>query len=256
MIVLAAGKGTRLRPLADTRPKCLVELNGRPLLDWQVDAAHAAGITDVTVVGGYLWQQLEDHGADVAVNPNYDTTNMVFTLFCAEDCFGEGFVMSYGDIVYSQDVLRTLLLDTSPVGVIVDLDWRGYWEQRFEDPLSDAESLRIGANGRIMSIGQREADIDLIDAQYIGLVAFRGEGVEALRQTYQAARAGEWALVDGGRPVLQMFMTDLLQAMIDLGHPVNAVPINGGWVEVDSLDDLALAEELFSRGRLRMPVVE
>lgn len=257
MIVLAAGQGTRLRPLTDIRPKCLVELCGQTLLDRLLHAARSVGIDDVVVVGGYLADQLRRSDLRVVVNPDYETTNMVSTLFCAEDLFCAGFILSYGDIAYSPAVLQTLLADPSPVGVVVDRDWRRYWELRFSDPLSDAESLRLGPGGHIKSIGQRETDIDRIEAQYIGLMAFRGPGVEALRQTYAAAQAAER---DGrlpsnaSRPLSKFFMTDLLQRMIDLGYPVTAVPIEGGWVEIDDLHDLELAEKLLANGRLATPV--
>ena len=86
-------------------------------------------------------------------------------------------------------------------------------------------------------------------------MAFRGPGVEALRQTYAAARAAER---DGrlpsnvSRPLSKFFMTDLLQRMIDLGYPVTAVPIEGGWVEIDSIRDLEVAERLLAEGRLEL----
>ena len=124
MIVLAAGQGTRLRPLTDIRPKCLVELCGQTLLDRLLHAARSVGIDDVVVVGGYLADQLRRSDLRVVVNPDYETTNMVSTLFCAEDLFCEGFILSYGDIAYSPAVLQTLLADPSPVGVVVDRDWR------------------------------------------------------------------------------------------------------------------------------------
>lgn len=258
MIILAAGRGTRLHPLTETRPKCLVELGGKPLLEWQMAAARAVGIDDFVVVGGYLANQLEYLGVPVVVNADFETTNMVATLFCAEDRFGDGFILSYSDIVYGLPVLEALLLDQSPTGVVVDRDWLKYWEMRFEDPLSDAESLRMGSGRLIESIGQRESDIERIQAQYIGLMAFRGPGVGALRQAYANAQHAD---ANGRHPFNQsrsldnLYMTDLLQGMIDLGHPVTAVPINGGWMEIDDLHDLELAEGLLAQGRVAVPVV-
>src|SRR5882757_5179513 len=92
MIILAAGQGTRLRPLTDDRPKCLVELCGRPLLQWQIDTARSAGIRDIVVIGGYRHELLKAYDVELVLNPDFASTNMVRTLFRARDLFGPGFV--------------------------------------------------------------------------------------------------------------------------------------------------------------------
>lgn len=253
LIVLAAGSGTRLRPLTDDRPKCLVEVAGRTLLEWQIEAAARVGIQDVVVVGGHRAERLDGSGVRVVLNPAFETTNMVQSLFRARDFFGDGFIASYGDIAYSVDVLRELVGNAAPIGVAVDTNWRAYWDARFEDPLSDAESLRIDARGLITSIGRTEPDIDMIEAQFMGLVAFRNSGVTSLEAAYDTAFADERA---GRAPfgsnvsLDRMFMTDLLQGLIDGGKPIAAVTVAGGWIEVDSMRDLAIAENLAHAGRL------
>ena len=84
-LILAAGEGTRLRPYTADRPKCLVEVAGRSLLDRQLDVLGAAGVAPVVVVGGYRAEMLPRPGIEVLLNPRYATTNMVTTLFCAEE---------------------------------------------------------------------------------------------------------------------------------------------------------------------------
>jgi choline kinase len=253
LIVLAAGQGTRLRPLTDHKPKCLVNLAGRPLLEWQIEAAHAAGIDDIVVIGGYCRDQLEKYPVRVIVNPDYATTNMVHTLFCARTLFDIGFIMSYGDIVYTPDVLRRLLRDDNPIAVTVDGAWRPYWEKRFDDPLSDAETLAIDDDGFISDIGQKPARLDDIAAQYVGLVAFRHAGVRSLVNGYEAATEEQAAArrpFGGTRTLDQLYMTDLLQGLIHRQEKLAAVTIDGGWVEIDSPRDLELAERLVADGRL------
>jgi choline kinase len=255
IIILAAGQGTRLRPLTDDRPKCLVELAGRPLLQWQLECAAEVGINDIIVVGGYLIDQLRSFGVPMIENSAYATTNMVYTLFCAKDLFGEEFIVSYGDIVYGPEVLRTLVASTAPVSIIVDRLWRNYWAQRFADPLANAESLRTDGSGRILSIGQMETDINRIESQFIGLLAFRQSGVTAVRATFAAAQREAQAgrpPFGGPRPLEKLFTTDLLQGMINLGFTLIAVPVNGGWVEIDSIQDITLAERLIAAGRLKV----
>ena len=253
MIILAAGQGTRLHPLTIDRPKCLVELHGKSLLDWQLKTAHFVGIEDVVVVGGYHAEQLYRSGIQVVINHNFAHTNMVTSLFKAEAYFGDAFIVSYGDIVYSPKVLKMLLKDGNPIGVMVDRQWRSYWEMRFNDPLNDAESLAVDDRDHIISIGQRETNISEIQGQYMGLIIFRNEGVDALKFTYQKAREDERTnrLPFGGTRSLElMFLTDLLQGMVKLGIPAKAVFTDGGWVEIDNLEDLKVAEALFLQGHL------
>lgn len=253
MIVLAAGQGTRLRPLTDDRPKCLVELAGRPLLARTIETARAAGVTDIVVIGGYRLERLADYGVRVISNPDFASTNMVRTLFCAESCFDDGFIMSYGDIVYTPDVLRQLLADPAPIAVAVDCGWRAYWEQRFDDPLGDAETLAMDGQRFITDIGQKATSLDAIQAQYIGLAAFRGMGVRRLVDAYRAAQLQEregHTPFGGPRSLDKLYMTDLLQGLISRGDKLKAVEIDRGWVEIDSPHDLEVAEKIVRDGGL------
>lgn len=242
MIILAAGQGTRLRPLTDHCPKCMVELAGKPLLDWQIETARSAGCDEVIVVGGYRAEQLKRSGVKLVVNELFESTNMVHSLFCAEEFFGDEFVISYGDIVYEQEVFEAVAQDDAPISIAVDTGWQAYWESRFDDPLADAESLQIGSDGQITSIGQMVTDISEIEGQYIGLMAFRAEGVRQLRDAYTSAEQSESNPFGCPRPLAGLYMTDLLQGMVDRGDGLKPVSIDRGWYEIDSLSDLKVAE--------------
>ena len=244
-IILAAGRGSRLNVLTENCPKGLTKLGDTSLIERQVAVLKAAGIEDIVIVSGYRGEMLDLPGTRRIENTRWETTNMVESLFAAKAAFGNDLIVSYGDIVYEPCVLSALLQSPNEILVAVDQQWREYWEQRFDDPLSDAESLKVDGQGRIMDIGNPVDDIEKIQAQYIGLMRFRGVGIEALKK----ARADLGSIPRTWmqkRPVEQAYMTDLLMELILTGTAVHAVPIDGGWLEIDTEKDLVLATELMS----------
>ena len=250
-VILAAGRGSRLHPYTENCPKCLTELGGQTLIGRQLATLRAAGVTDITIVTGYLREKLAAlDGINEVHNPVWADTNMVESLFCAESLFEGDLIVSYSDIVYEPKVIESILASPHEVSVVVDRNWRAYWERRFADPLADAESLRLDERGRIVDIGNKVSDIDQIQAQYIGLMRFRGRGLELLRQT--RATLGDikrpWM---EKRPLTKAYMTDLLMEMILRGHDLFAVPINGGWLEIDTVQDYEDAAAMISDNSIR-----
>lgn len=234
-IILAAGEGTRLRPYTLDRPKCLVEVDGHSLLDRQLAVLATEAIHPIVLIGGYRVEMLKRPGIGSRTNPRYAETNMVWTLFCAEDDLEGDVLLCYGDIVYSREILQALLKSKADIAVAIDLDWESYWRARNEDPLVDAETLKLSADGRILEIGQKPKSLTEIEGQYMGLMKFSAKGTQLLKETFHGAKS---AGVLCGKPLEKAYMTDLLQAMIDLNIRLDAVPVHGGWVEVDTVIDL------------------
>ncbi len=234
VIILAAGEGRRLRPYTLDRPKCLVEVGGRSLLDRQLDVLHSRGLDRIVVIGGYCAEKLHRPDFNLRLNTRYAETNMVWTLFAAEDEMEGDIIVAYGDIVYSGTNLDLLLASKADIAVAVDKDWESYWRARSDDPLSDAESLKLGEDGRILELGQRPKCIEEIQGQYMGLMKFSAKGLAYLKDVFHEAKLSEDLR---GKHPERAYMTDLIQLVIDHGFRVDAVPVHGGWVEIDTVAD-------------------
>lgn len=231
IIILAAGSGSRLMPLTKKIPKCMVKVSGQSIIEWQVEVARKAGIKNIIVVAGHYHQEIKIPDIRKIINKDYKTTNMVESLKCASDFFDNGFILSYGDILYNQSVIHGLLNHESEISVTVDLEWKKYWEQRFDDPLTDAETLKIDKNNHLIEIGSKTNSYDDIEAQYIGLLRFSERGVNVLKgwleEDYQDKN---------------MYVTDMLQSIIEKGNPPEVYKIKRNWLEIDSISDLKVAE--------------
>ena len=242
-LILAAGRGSRLGAMTDQRPKCLVELDRRPLLQWQVAALRAGRIDDVTVITGYRRESIEALGYPTQNNPNWDKTNMVGTLWSARQLIDQPTIMSYSDIVYGPNVVAALANSDAALAVAYDTDWLQLWQQRFADPLSDAESLRLGPGRRILDIGRRVTSLDEIEGQYLGLIRLTPTAMEWISDLFRRQP----------NLVATLSMTDLLRTLINEGHPITGVETSGHWCEVDTPADLVVAERLVAQGQISFP---
>ncbi|MBD5558626.1 MAG: phosphocholine cytidylyltransferase family protein [Desulfovibrio sp.] len=243
-VILAAGRGSRMLGLTAERPKCLVELAGRPLLHWQLGALRAAGIGRILVVRGYAAQCLEGDFATVE-NPRWAETNMVSSLLCAGGFAhkffasgGERLVVSYSDIVYHPEHVCRLLAASGDIAITYDTEWEALWLLRFEDVLSDAETFRQ-EDGLLREIGGRPTSLAQIHGQYMGLLCFSKAGWETL----EAVCAGL-----GPQAVDKLDMTSLLRLLLAQGAEIEAVPVAGRWCEADSGTDLKNYEAALASG--------
>jgi len=99
-IILAAGEGKRLRPLTESKPKCLINLFGKSILQRQIETLKKCNINDISIVIGYLGERIKMPDVTYFHNFNYNTTNMLETLFCAREKLSDSVIISYGDIVF------------------------------------------------------------------------------------------------------------------------------------------------------------
>lgn len=107
-IILAAGMGTRLRPLTNDRPKCLVAVNGVPMVERQVQFLKEKGIDDITLISGYKAEALDylkdKYGVDIVFNDRYDTCNNINSLYIVKERFYDTYVLE-GDVYMDKNVL-------------------------------------------------------------------------------------------------------------------------------------------------------
>lgn len=230
-IILAAGRGSRMKRLTDERPKCLVELRGKPLLEWQLGALREAGVNEIAIVTGYRRELLAGRGLVEFYNPRWAETNMVSSLACAEAWLvADTCIVSYADIFYESSAVSLLVNCASPLAVTYDSNWLASWQERFGNPLLDAETFRLMPDGTLSEIGNKPQSIEEIDGQYMGLLRFTPASWDEICRI----RAD---LTDLERD--KMHMTGTLQKIIDAGRmPVRAVRYDRSWGEIDSPEDL------------------
>lgn len=240
-LILAAGRGSRMKGITDSAPKCAVELNSHPLLYWQVSSLRKAGIEKVAVVSGYRENYFKDLPFRIDTffhNPEWSESNMVWSMLAAREFLRETTIVSYSDIVYDPEIIRKLSRSKADLSITCDTDWLSLWSRRFSDPLDDAETLKTDSDGILLEIGRKPQSVTEIESQYMGLLKF----------TPSIVRTIETSLTSSD--LKNMHMTGLLDALIQKNIKINTVEISGGWCEIDSQKDLEVANEMFNNGEI------
>lgn len=187
VILLVAGEGKRLHPYTLDRPKCMVEIDGISLIDRQLEVLSSEKLDNFVMIGGFKSEMLERDGVKLRLNERYYETNMVWSLFSAEEELEGEVIVSYGDIVYSRKILRALLDSSADIAVTVDKEWKSYWSLRNENPLDDAETLKLRDDRSISEIGKKPNSLKEIEGQYMGLMKFSNKGIKILKDVFHNA---------------------------------------------------------------------
>lgn len=231
-IILAAGRGSRMGSQTENKPKCLTILNGKSLLEWQLNSLKQAGIDDVELVTGYKSNLLQQYVSRTHLNPEWANTNMVTSLFCAPPFNGDT-IISYSDIAYSHDHVLAIRNSKHDIVITADLDWLKLWSLRFENPLDDAETFVFRENN-LVSIGEKTDDLNEIQAQFMGLLKLSQKGWLSLFKVFQEFSDDQRRKMD---------MTSLLGHLLERKIPVFIEFINGKWCECDTYSDVLIYEQ-------------
>ncbi len=235
-IILAAGRGSRMKNLTDERPKCLVELRGKTLLGWQLAALHEAGINEIALITGYKRELLAGCGLIEFHNPRWAETNMVSSLACAQEWLEAGpCVVSYSDIFFESSAVESLRASHASLAVTYDPHWLKLWEKRFANPLLDAETFRLNPDKSLAEIGNKPKSVEEVEGQYMGLLRFTPEGWDEVLRIRASLPSPECD---------RMPMTGTLQRVIEAGCiAIEAIPYELAWGEIDSAEDLMVYQK-------------
>ena len=238
-IILAAGKGTRMHSKTENKPKCMIRYNEKEIINHILETLRKSGINDIIIVNGYKNYILENHLKESKIkfitNEDFSKTNMVYSLFCAESEMNDDIIVSYSDIIYNNKKLNKLINNKSKFSVVVDEKWLNLWKIRMDDPLSDAETMKIDRDGYIVELGKKPKTYKDIQGQYIGLFKIKFSALKEVREFYHSLSKTD---MYNEKNYNNMYMTTFIQLIIDKLLPVKAEKIQGGWLEFDTGNDI------------------
>jgi choline kinase len=243
-IIIGAGRGSRLMPTTADLPKCFAEVAQRPILDWILDAFRANGVERICFIGGYQMEKVRQRHSEFTFrhNTEWESNNILASLFYAEDLMDEPFICCYSDILFTKRTIETLITDESDISLVIDTSWRERYEHRSQHPTHDAEKV-TARNGRVTRI-HREIHEQEAYGEYIGVAKFSKGGAGLLREHYHRSRRET-----AGGPFREAasfkkaYLIHLFQEMIESGVEMSHADTPGGYIEIDTQEGVDYARQ-------------
>ncbi|HEY4070272.1 MAG TPA: phosphocholine cytidylyltransferase family protein [Sphingomicrobium sp.] len=236
-IILSAGQGSRLGHMVDDRPKCLIDFNGRTLLDRQLDTIEANGVHEAVVVTGFHDELVNEAiarrngGPNVRTiyNPFFKVADNTGSLFMAREELSGDCLVWNGDTLVSRELMRRVVANRQQ-GICVTIDRKESYD---EDDMKVVEE-----SGRLKAIGKR-LPLETVNAESIGLLAFSSGGAEQFRDAIdRAMRTPEGTTIWYLRVIHQVAQSAEVWTLDIQGEE---------WGEVDFPQDVEVARELTAR---------
>lgn len=225
-IILAAGRSSRLYPLTLDKPKCLLDLGGKSVIEHQIDLLHNCGIKDVVIVVGYLSERIKHvvgHKARFIEYKNFAKTNNLHTLWTAKEELNDDVVCLFADVVFSEKTLRrcaedqndfSLLVHTSPI-------------------LANTMRVKIKDNS-IIDIGSH-IPVEEGSGNFIGVAKFSKNGAKLVQQQLEKMVADE--------SYTNSYYTMTLPFLAQAGHSIGFQSVQTDpWIEIDFQEDYEKAK--------------
>lgn len=249
-VIIAAGFEEALLPLIEDRPKAMLEIKGKTILERQIQALNDCGVKDVVVVRGYRKEQIDLPNIRYYDNDRFRDTGELVSLFLAAAEMSGRFLFLYSDIIFDPAILEKLLKSQADISIVVDRAWGDHPHTQEEvqmrnpdlvvthQPPQKGYRFLPTAEGTTLARIGRQLSPDEADGEFIGLAMFSEEGARLLRtvyhQTRQRAQAGRFHEAES---LEKAAFTDMLQEIVDCGGKVECVDIYKGWLEIDTFED-------------------
>ncbi len=246
-IIPAAGFEKQLLPLIQDKPKCLLDIKGKTILERQIGALNEVNIKDIAVVRGYQKDKIAFPNLRYYDNDRYEDTGELTSIFCAEQELKGRCLLLYSDIIFETGILLKLLKSPADITIVVDLAWadqRKLPRPHFKPDLvlldnPPATGYRFvppdGPN-RLVKIGQH-LDPEGAHGEFIGLAMLSERGTDQFKSVYKRVAKNSEAPFHEAPSLTKASLTDMLQELVDQRHDVSCLTIYKGWMEVDTFED-------------------
>ena len=246
VIIIAAGNATRLGKFAEKKPKCLLEINGKSILQRQIELFKKYGIDDIIIITG----PHKKFGIDTVTyveDINYQDHDVLGSLMAAEDFLNGKVLTCYSDVLFDEEILKQILNFNGEIGIPIDLDWEKNYLDRIQHPKSEADNVIL--NQKIILKIKKNISFcnsNEVIGEFLGPIIFSENGSKIFVEAYKKLRNTHNGSFHNSLSLKKAYLTDMSQELIDNNVKIDPIIIRGKWCEIDTMEDLKKAELSFN----------
>jgi len=251
-IIPAAGEEKEMKDLLGEKPRALLEINGKSILQRQVDTLAKCKITDISIIRGYGKEKFDVENVRYYDNPAFRQNFDLASMFCAEKEMEGRFILIMSDILFDDSLVKQLIDTDQDIMVVVDSSYEHHKHMidkeldlviAKEDNAKHYRKMSTAFENRVLRIGKR-IDKALAHYEFIGMVCFSEQGAENLKKIYNYLKKNHEGRFHEAESLEKASITDMLQEMIDRGFRVNFLEISKGWIEIHNKKDYETAKKM------------
>jgi choline kinase len=243
-IIIAAGSGKRMGKSYEAIPKSLTVVNGRTILERQVEILRQNGILNVLVITGANSEKFTNQDLKYIPDEFYEDHDILGSLMAAREYIRGDVIILYSDIIFEDAICKSVIVSDYDIGVAVDLDWRKSYDGRTMHPVTEAENVLLDGN-HILEIRKGIESSNTV-GEFLGIVRLSPKGALQWVQKYDELEKNHLGRFHQAPSIKKAYLTDMIQELIDSKIRVDPIFVSGKWCEIDTLQDLNRAETMFS----------
>jgi len=245
-IIIAAGSGKRIGSAVKNVPKSLIEINGKRIIEYQIDALKKSGIYDITVITGPYSEKFDIKDVRYVQDHNYTNHDILGSLMEAKDDLKQNTLVLYSDIIFEKEIIDQILKSKENISIAIDMNWEKMYEGRTEHLKSEAENVLLNHEEKIIQIKKNIQNKNERIGEFLGIIKFTLEGSKVFIKKYDEIIMKKSSKIFHEAPSIEKaYLTDMIQELIDSKINVEPILISNKWCEIDTMQDLKNAEKIF-----------
>mgnify|MGYP001240964817 CR=1 FL=1 len=246
-IIIAAGIGSRLGDLTKDLPKPLIDVNGKSILERQIELFKKFGIDDIIIIRGPHKNKFNFEKVRYVDDADINDHDLLGSLMTAEQEMCDDIIISYGDIIFDESILSQIFNSSESTNLAIDYNWKKNYNDK-SDHLLNKVSVVTLENELITNIGYYENFKNyenLIFGEFIGLMKLSKSSALQFIQKYNILKEKHLGKFHDSPSIHFGIITDMINELLKHGIKFSSTKISGKWCEIDTPEDLEIAKKLF-----------